>query len=157
MFKKILLPTDGSAASLQAASTVASFLGASEGVEVTIILSICPMNPVESDYDESFVLRHNETMRRRAEEALAKTARLFAARGVTAVTKVIEGDPVSAAIESEIRSGNYDVVAMGSRGLGMQKTDLHYLGSVTEHVIRRVDIPVLVIPAQASGKGRGDA
>jgi len=45
---------------------------------------------------------------------------------------------------------------MGSRGLGMQKSDLHYLGSVTEHVIRRVDLPVLVVPVHRLAKGRDD-
>jgi len=35
---------------------------------------------------------------------------------------------------------------MSSRGMGHQEDTLRYLGRVTEHMIRRVSIPVLVVP-----------
>lgn len=145
MFKRILVPTDGSSTALRAAETIAETVGAVPGVEVTLVLVVAPLRAEDTDYDADIVERHNKAMRERAKSTLQITANVFERHGVTCVTKVIEGDPVSLALSQEADNG-YDAIAMGSRGMGMQKNDLHYLGSVTEHVIRRTDIPVLVIP-----------
>jgi len=147
MFKKILLPTDGSPAARASAEVVASQIQAGDDVHVTVVLVIQPLNSDESDFDDEVVERHNAKMREKAQAALKLTSGVFEARGISCSTKVLEGDPVSTAIAEEATSGGYDVIVMGSRGLGMSKTDLHYLGSVTEHVIRRVGMPVLVVPA----------
>ncbi len=145
MFKKVLVPTDGSATALRAAEIIAETIGSEPGVEVTLVLAIAPLRPGETDYDDEIVDRHNASMRDRAESTLQATAHVFQRHGIGCNTKVIEGDPVSLALAHEAENG-YDIIAMGSRGMGMQKSDLHYLGSVTEHVIRRSNIPVLVIP-----------
>ena len=146
MFKKILVPTDGSATAQRAAQEVAALASRVSDVHVTVVLAINPLDTGTSDYDEETVARYNTRMREKAEEALRAAAKIFGEHNVACATKIIEGDPVSLAVAKEAESGNYDILAMGSRGLGMQKNDLHYLGSVTEHVIRRVSIPVLVIP-----------
>ena len=146
MFSNILLPTDGSATAKAAAEIVANQIQPGSDIHVTIVLVIQPLNPNETDFDEDVVERHNSKMNEKALEALQLTARIFAKREISHSTKIIEGDPVSTAIAAEAERGNYDMIAMGSRGLGMAKNNLHYLGSVTEHVIRRVSLPVLVIP-----------
>jgi nucleotide-binding universal stress UspA family protein len=146
MFRNILLPTDASATAKTAAEIVANQIPAGSDTKVTIILVIQPLNPDETDFDLDVVERHNHKMQEKAHEALSLTARIFENRGIAHTTKIVEGDPVSTAIAHEAESGDYDLIAMGSRGLGMAKNNLHYLGSVTEHVIRRVSIPVLVIP-----------
>jgi len=146
MFNKILLPTDASATAKTAAEIVANQIPAGSDTTVTIILVIQPLKPDETDFDEDVVERHNQKMQEKAQEALNLTARIFANRGIAHTAKIVEGDPVSTAIAHEAEIGDYDLIAMGSRGLGMAKNNLHYLGSVTEHVIRRVSIPVLVIP-----------
>lgn len=152
MFKSILLPTDGSATALRAAQEVATLAkGTSEPPKITVVLAIAPLTVGQSDFDDEIVMRQNARMREHAETALATTASIFAEQDLACATKIIEGDPVSLALSREVAAGGYDMVAMGSRGLGMQKSDLHYLGSVTEHVIRRVSIPVLVIPTQREG------
>jgi nucleotide-binding universal stress UspA family protein len=146
MFKKILVPTDGSVTTLRAAETIARIIGGDSDTEVTLALAIAPLQPDETDYDEEIVQRHNQAMRDRADCTLKTTARVFERHNIKCTTKVVEGDPVSVALAREANDHGYDAIAMGSRGMGMQKSDLHYLGSVTEHVIRRVGIPVLVIP-----------
>jgi len=156
MFKRILLPTDGSQTSRHAAFTAAEFLKAGQGVEVTIVLAVSLLVAEESDFDGEYVTRHNNTMVMRAEAVLQKAAAIFAEKGIAHNTKIIHGDPVSLAIDKEATSGGYDIIIMGSHGLGMEKTDTHYLGSVTERVIRRSEIPVMVIPVHHIGKGRGD-
>jgi nucleotide-binding universal stress UspA family protein len=47
---------------------------------------------------------------------------------------------------NEAAAGACDLIVMSSRGLGLQHDRLRYLGSVTEHLIRRVAVPVLVVP-----------
>ncbi|MDQ2688491.1 MAG: universal stress protein [Armatimonadota bacterium] len=146
MFKKILVPTDGSATALRAAQAVAALVVDTPDVQITIALAIKPLSAEDTDFDEEIVARQNARMREQAERALVLTANAFKERGVNCQTKVIEGDPVSRTIADEAENGGYDLIAIGSRGLGMQKGDIHYLGSVTERVIRRVTIPVLVVP-----------
>jgi len=146
MLRSILLPIDGSEASLLAAETLADLIDKAPATQVTIAIAIEPLSTVSSDYDEDTVIVQNAKMRDRAQIALAKTATVFERRSIEHVTKIVEGDPVSAALAREVETGSYDAVAMGSRGMGMEKTDTHYIGSVTEHVIRRVNIPVIVIP-----------
>jgi nucleotide-binding universal stress UspA family protein len=131
-----------------AAETLAELIGTSPETQVTIVIAVEPLRTDSTDYDEEIIARQNAKMRERAHAVLATTARVFDKKSIKHVTKVVEGDPVSVALAREAQAGSYSVIAMGSRGLGMQKDDLHYLGSVTEHVIRRVRIPVLVIPVQ---------
>jgi len=156
MFKHILVPTDGSATSQRASVEVAEMIPATSGTKITLLLAVSVMKAEETDFDPEIVEKHNAALYQKAEVALEKASRLFAIRGHEFETKIIEGDPVSAAIASEVKNGDYDLIVMGSRGLGMHKTDMHYLGSVTEHVIRRVDIPVLVIPIHKLSKGRDE-
>lgn len=146
MLRNILLPTDGSKVALLAAETLAELIALPTNIHVTVAIVIEPLRADDTDYDEEIVLRHNEKMRERAQIALDATCRVFSRKDIAFTSKIVEGDPVSVALAREVENGNYDTIAMGSRGCGMQKSDLHYLGSVTEHVIRRVDIPVLVIP-----------
>jgi nucleotide-binding universal stress UspA family protein len=146
MFKKILLPTDGSELALRAAETIAEQTTTVPGAHVTIVVAIAPGDINHSDLDEAVIRRQNERMHQHAEDALQTIAAVFERRGVSHTTKILEGDPASAAVAQEAECGDYDLIAMSSRGLGMQRNDAHYFGSVTEHVIRRVRIPVLVLP-----------
>jgi nucleotide-binding universal stress UspA family protein len=146
MFRNILLPIDGSAVALQAAEAVAEMASASPGTHVTAVLVIQPWNAKETDYDDDVVAVQNAKIRERAQAALDAVGRVLAVKNVPFTVKMVEGDPVSIAIAREAQEGAYDLIAMASRGMGMQKNDLHYLGSVAEHVIRRVCVPVLVLP-----------
>ena len=146
MFKKILLPVDGTEFALQTAEIVAEQCTTVPGAHITLVVAIALENKNHSGLDEEVIRRQNERIRRHAEDALRTVASIFERRGVPHTAKIIEGDPTSAAVAQEAETGEYDLIAMGSRGLGMQRNDVHYSGSVTEHVIRRVRIPVLVIP-----------
>ncbi|HLV80939.1 MAG TPA: universal stress protein [Chthonomonadaceae bacterium] len=147
MFKKILLPVDGSLAAYRTAMAIASHFASVPDVKVTILLVTSPLETGETDWDEAYVRQRNIWMHKQAERVVAKVTELFISRGMAQEAKILEGDPVSTVIAHEARAGDYDLIAMGSRGMSMQKDNLHYVGSVTEHVLRRVGIPVLVIPA----------
>jgi nucleotide-binding universal stress UspA family protein len=156
MFNYILLPTDGSATSQRSAAEAAELIQPGSGTRVTLLLVVGALKSEDTDFDEEIVQRHNAAMYRKAEGVLERASRIFAIRGIPCETKIVEGDPVSAAIAAEAASGGYDVIVMGSRGLSMHKSDMHYLGSVTEHVIRRVDLPVVVVPVHKLPKGRDE-
>jgi nucleotide-binding universal stress UspA family protein len=146
MFKSILFPTDGSPASLAAAKRLAGLLTGSAGAKVTLAAAFTPVDPEESDYEPDVAAKHNTFLRKQAGDYLSAAAKVFEELGIGTGYRILEGRPISAAIAREAERGGYDAVVMGSRGLGMEEGGDNYLGSVTEHVIRRVSTPVLVIP-----------
>lgn len=152
MFKKILVPTDGSKAAYEAANVVGRLGAGTADLQASAVVVIAPYDTENTDFDPLVVEQRNTAMRRHAEEALKMTTDALSENGITCTAKVLEGGPVSAILAREARSGGYDLIAMSSRGMGRQRDSLHYLGSVTEHLIRRSQIPVLVIPVPEEEK-----
>jgi nucleotide-binding universal stress UspA family protein len=73
-------------------------------------------------------------------ESLADEAR---GSGVDAEGEVVQGEPASAIVEyAELRDA--DLVVMPTHG--RSGLDRYVLGSVTESVVRRADVPVLTVP-----------
>jgi nucleotide-binding universal stress UspA family protein len=152
MFKKILFPTDGSEASLRAAEIVATRAASQGSAQVTVAIVIHPVEPEDSDFDVEFVKASNAQMHRNAECALQKVSDVFSRYKVACTAKTLLGDPVSAVVAKEALDGDYDLIAMSSRGQGLQQDRLGYMGKVIEHVVRRVSIPVLVLPVQEENR-----
>jgi len=146
MFNHVLLPTDGSQGSLRAASIVADLAKQNGDSKVTIICAIGLTDPDRSDLDPAVIEQQNTAVRHAAEKAIKDTSAAFVSAGIALEAKVVIGDPVSHAIVAEAHKGEYDVIAMASRGLSRKQNDRHYLGSVTDHVLRQIEIPVLVLP-----------
>jgi len=77
-------------------------------------------------------------------EAAVETAGEAAAdAGVAVNTAVIDGDPHDVIVEYVADRG-VDAVVMGTHG--RRGLDRFILGSVTERLLRTVDVPVLVVP-----------
>ncbi len=148
MFNHVLLPTDGSEGSLRAAAIVAELAKHNPKARATVICAIAIADPNRSDLDATLIEQQNHAVRHHAEMAIEKTCRIFQNNGIPCEGKVVVGDPVSAAIVEQAGKRDVDVIAMASRGLTMKRNDRHYLGSVTDHVLRQVSIPVLVLPVR---------
>jgi nucleotide-binding universal stress UspA family protein len=141
MYKKILMPTDGSACSHKAITEgleVAKSMGASvtflyavENISATLWIS-----PESVPYGLELI----EDLKRVGNEALSKALELAQAAGVEAETKLVEARPVEAILAE---AKNHDLIVMGTHG--RSGLDRFMLGSVTEAVLHRSDKPVLVL------------
>jgi len=148
MFQRVLIPIDGSAASLQAVDIVKHFNSPQGRVNVTVAVVISPLSAEQGDFRTDFIEQHNAWLRIEAQQVADRAIESLRAQGMNCAAKVLKGKPVSAILAREAVDGHYDLIVMGSRGLGRQEDRLNYLGNVTEHVIRRVAIPVLVVPVE---------
>ena len=148
MFQRILIPVDGSAASMQAVDMVPHLTSPQGRLNVTIAVVISPLSAEESDYRTEYLEPHNAWLRNEAQRFADRAIEPLRSRGVICTTKILEGKPVSAVLAKEAASGQYDLLLMSSRGMGQQQDRLRYLGSVTEHVLRRASIPVLIVPSE---------
>ena len=147
MFRKILLPSDGSRYSVEAARIAAQVAARHEGVVHPIIAVEYQYVEGEDVPDEvSAVIR--ERIRTRAQQAL--DAANAAVRGEGARTDggtIREGRPADAILQ-EAEDGEYDLIVMGSRGVSLDHGHERLIGSVTERVLHRTPCPVLVIRAE---------
>jgi nucleotide-binding universal stress UspA family protein len=67
------------------------------------------------------------------------------------VTKIMTHQPIRAALIRRIKSGNHDLLVMGSRGRGAFKASL--LGSASQYVLNHSPIPVLIAQARDEDGG----
>jgi nucleotide-binding universal stress UspA family protein len=146
MFKKILLPSDGSRHSLEAARIAAEVAAHHGG-------TVHPLVAVEYQYVDTNELPAevstliHERIKSRAERALKEAGDAVRdAGGNAAQGKVVEGASADAILK-EAGDGAFDLIVMGSRGVSLDNGHDRLVGSVTERVLHRALCPVLVIRA----------
>ena len=146
MYKRILVPTDGSELSRKAAKRAVE-LASTVGAEV-VALNVVPRYPV-SLFDGDVSTPRQEiarTEKQWSEQGLAtakaveSTAR---AAGVKAKAITVRSDLVAEAILAAARKNKCDLVVMASHGRKGIKRIL--LGSETQHVLTHGTVPVLVL------------
>ncbi|MDH5021613.1 universal stress protein [Halobacterium rubrum] len=134
MFDRILFPTDGSDGATAALDRVLDVAAAHDATVHLLSVANTTHSPVEQAEEIE------GTLKDRAREAVESAAERAAERGVTTTTEVLEGSPhrriCDYAADVEV-----DVVAMPTRGRrGLAR---YLLGSTTERVVRRCEVPVL--------------
>jgi nucleotide-binding universal stress UspA family protein len=140
MFKRILVATDGSAHSRRAALTAAD-LARALGASLTLlaVYQVPPGFEGEPGYS-----RDLEAALRGAHALLeAEGAAILAGGGPAAEPEAIGGSQPKQTIVDATASGQYDLLVMGTRGLG--RLGSTFLGSVSAHVAAHSPIPVLVV------------
>lgn len=147
MFQKILLPTDGSRNSTEAAR-IAAEVAAKHGGVVQPVVTVEYGHLVGGDLSEEVIAAVRGRIQDRASKALEDAgAAILSAGGKASDGKIIEG-PAPNAILQEAEDGEYDLIVMGSRGVSEDDGHERMIGSVTERVLHRAPCPVLVIRAE---------
>lgn len=129
---KVLVATDGSESATSAARSFARFAHAPSCTVTVLAVARTPsFAPEKNLVDADDVATAQQEMNARAQQDVDDIVQLFAAEGLTAVGEVHRGSPASTLLEMAER-GRFDVVVLGSRGLGPVRSAL--LGSVSDQV-----------------------
>lgn len=149
-FRTILVPLDGSSYAAQALAVAERFAGNHDStVHLVLVHQPAPVWFSSPDLPEDMAAFDAAAWHREV-EYLEGVARRFAAdSGLSVKHRVLDGD-VAPAIEEYTAAEGIDLVVMTSHGYG-GLTRL-WLGSTADKLIRRVNIPVLVVhPAPDGG------
>jgi nucleotide-binding universal stress UspA family protein len=139
MYETILVPTDGSAGATAAADHALD-LAATHGATVHVLfVADVEMSPITADMDRAEVIDLVEQADHHPTAAIADRA---AETDVTVVQAIRHG-VVHEVIDEYVGEHDVDVVVMGTHGRA--GLDHALLGSVTERVLRTVDVPVLAV------------
>ena len=144
MFEEILIATDGSEHSVQAAKKGIDLAKLSGG-RVTALYVVDPgvLSDVSHNIVDEVVEGMRRSMMKEAEKATTFVEELAKAAGVPAEKKIVEGNPAPEILKM---SKGMDVVVVGSIGsTGLSK---YLLGSVAEKVVRNSRVPVLTVPGE---------
>lgn len=143
MFRNILVCVDGSSQSDQALSQAID-LADSEHSRLTIITAISrPPYWACTPMTAAGVEPLAADMAREAEQALR--AAVDRVPESIPVTKILTREPIREALIHQIKTGNYDLVVMGSRGRGALTSSV--LGSVSHFALNHSQVPVLIVNA----------
>lgn len=142
MYKKILLPTDGSKFA-ENAEKHALFLAETSGAEITALSVVETSFSIGLPSDD-IIFHINQLLIKETEKNLEKVEKMKEETNsdVKLTLEVAEGSPAEVILET-IEKEDIDLVVMGSSG----KTgfDRLIMGSVAEKVVKAVKCPVLLV------------
>ena len=138
LFKKILVPLDGSEQSIWALGKAVQ-IAKKVGGEITLIhvysVSSFAITPMQ-------VYRYVQAMRKYGEGILEDGKKKAKAEGVQAKTLLVDGHAVEEILKAA-KEGNFSLIVIGA--IGMSKMKELLLGSVSDGVTRLAPCPVLII------------
>jgi nucleotide-binding universal stress UspA family protein len=143
VFRRILVPVDGSSHAERALAEAADLVRAGGG-GLTVMTAVPDISPWLlggmglGTVDPTALLEESE----RQYAALLDGALESLPEGVTA-ERVLAHGPAGPAIVNQVEAGGHDLVVMGSRGRGGVASLL--LGSVSHHVLQAAPAAVLVV------------
>ncbi|HWI66426.1 MAG TPA: universal stress protein [Symbiobacteriaceae bacterium] len=143
--KKILLATDGSESSMHAARVLGDLIAGQPEAQVTVLhVAHVPRSYFVTDENGNTVTPEvpmDIMIRRSAEPILRRTLSALGLPEDRVVTEVQVGEP-SEEIVDLARLEGYDLIVMGTRGIGAVKELI--MGSVSHKVLHTAPCPVLV-------------
>jgi len=148
MFKRILVPVDGSSAALRALDQAIALARAFGGkIALVNVIDAYPFVGIGADY----AFGQNEYMAAAtasANQLLGRAEAAVAAAGQTCERRVIEGHVIYEGILDATRAFEADVIVMGSHGRhGIEKL---LLGSTAQRVLSHTTLPVLIVRGDAA-------
>lgn len=145
MFKKILVPTDGSELAGKAATTAAQ-LAKSQGAEVVGVYVIDPFPYIGIGDASAVALQaYLSEAKSAAGKALDALGKVCAAEGVAFAGDTIERNVVYEGVIETASAEGCDLIVMASHG--RQGVKALILGSVAQKVLTHAAVPVLIVKA----------
>jgi nucleotide-binding universal stress UspA family protein len=141
MFRNILVCVDGSPQA-DGALCQAIDLAESENSRLTLLTAVSrPPSWANTPVAAPGIEPLGPELLHQAETTLrAAAARVPAS---TPVTTILSEEPIRDALIARIRSGEYDLVVMGTRGRGAFSAAV--LGSVSHYALNHCEVPVLIV------------
>ena len=140
MFTNILVPVDGSDNSYRALDA-ALILSEKLGSHITVI-HVMEEIPITHIGSEKLLNELLETYKKENQDILSKCSQLATQKGLTIKTFLLQGNPASAILDFS-KKEKFDLVVMGSRGLGKFKELI--LGSVSSKIVHHSPCGILLI------------
>lgn len=136
-FKKILVPVDKSEKTLQSLETLKT-LFRKEEVQVVLLHVIDEFNVSAVDYVSPEFM---ETVTTLSHSVLNRAADIVKGYDVEKISSL--GSPAREILDA-VEDKKVDLVIMTKTGAGL--VDKYILGSVTSKVVKKADVPVMIIP-----------
>ncbi|WP_440009192.1 universal stress protein [Halomicrococcus sp. SG-WS-1] len=137
MFDQILFPTDGGDGATVVFDHVLDIATAHDAT--VHIVNVADTTQMSTTRIQGEVV---DTLEQEGEQIVHETADRAKQRGVTTVTEVVQGEPYRTII-GYADSHDVDLIVMPTHG--RQGLERFLLGSTTERVVRRANVPVLTI------------
>lgn len=138
--KKILVAIDGSDCSINAL-LLAREIGSLSGADITILLVVCDFKNYPYAIDKDYTERLRDDIVSQSTKVVEDAKGLLKDYPGKVDARVVQGS-----VEKEIldlsESGGFDLIALGSRGLGKIKRTM--LGSTSYKILNDSNIPVLI-------------
>jgi nucleotide-binding universal stress UspA family protein len=145
MYDTILVPTDGSPGAETAAAHAVDLAKAHGATVHALYVVDVRMSPVSADMDPDEVVALVDDSEERPTAAVLDRAERAGVPTVEAIELGVPHECIEAYADSE----SVDLVVMGTHG----RTGLEHalIGSVTERVVRTLDVPVLTVHSGSTG------
>ena len=140
MFSRILVPVDGSDNSYRALDA-ALLLSEKLGAEVTAI-HVMEDIPVSYVISEKLLREIRDAYKKENQLILSKCSEIATKKRLVVQTKLLQGNPGSIILDF-CEKEKYDIIIMGSRGMGKFKELV--LGSVSSKILHHSSCPVMII------------
>ncbi len=145
MYKKILVPLDGSGLSESVLSHVVTIATSCQVPEVVLMRVREPLDKsVKETLDAKIASQLDEAYHDEAANYLEKIATTLKRKGIAVKVEVLLGNPAEEIIKYSRRSG-VDLIIMSTHG--RSGVSRWVFGSVADKVIRQTEVPVLIRPA----------
>jgi nucleotide-binding universal stress UspA family protein len=152
MFRNILVAIDGSPSSNRALAEAIDLAGSRS--RLTLLTAVNrPPSWASTPATAASLQSISVTLAREAEQAMNDAVEQVPAS--LPVTRILTREPIRQALMDRLRSGEYDLLVVGSRGRGALSASL--LGSVSHYALNHSPIPVLIVHEDGSLHNPGSA
>lgn len=137
LFENLLVPIDGSNASLKALNSAIEIAQMS-GAEITVLHVI----PSVEESPKSRITAFEKQLEKQGQDILNDAAAVAKKQKVKFKTNLVRDSPGHAIVRLA-KKGKFDHIVMSTTGTGSAQDDM--LGSVSNYVVHKAEIPVYLI------------